>query len=252
MRKTVWQEVLDRIYPSGLYCICCGKITDDTRTYSLCNECMSAVKWAVGRTCAKCGKPLSPNDPREICFNCTEHRHEFDRGFTCAEYGAHERSIVYSLKYDDRLDIAALIAEMMTDRMKAEFGADGLAARYDLLVPVPASRRRREIRGYNQAELISMHFSENTGVPFRGEILQRTRETIAMKGLTPDERRLNIRGSFELKKGALSTVRGARCLIVDDIYTTGATIDETARVLKASGAVSADFLSFANGADVVK
>lgn len=252
MRKTVWQEVLDRIYPSGLYCICCGKITDDTRTYSLCNDCMGAVKWAVGRTCSKCGKPLSPNDPREICFNCTEHRHEFDRGYTCAEYGSHERSIVYSLKYDDRPDIAARIAEMMADRMNAEFGENGLASRYDLLVPVPVSRRRKGTRGYNQAELICMRFSEITGVPFRGEMLKRTRETTAMKGLTPDERRLNIRGSFELRPGAARFVRNAKCLIVDDIYTTGATIDETARVLKASGALSADFLSFANGADVVK
>lgn len=252
MRKTVWQEVLDRIYPSGLYCICCGKITDETRTYSLCNDCMDAVKWALGRTCSKCGKPLSPNDSREICFNCSEHRHEFDRGFTCAEYGSHERSIVYSLKYDDRPDIAVHIAAMMADRMRAEFGTDGLVARYDLLVPVPVSRHRKKVRGYNQAELISRNFSESTGVPFRGEILQRTRETVAMKGLTPDERRVNIIDSFELKKAALANVRGARCLIVDDIYTTGATIDETARVLKASGALSADFLSFANGADVVK
>lgn len=252
MHKTVWQEVLDRIYPSGLYCICCGKIIDDTRRYSLCNECMSAVKWAVGRTCSKCGKPLSPNDPREICFNCTEHRHDFDRGFTCAEYGAHERSIVYSLKYDDRPDIASRIAEMMADRMNAEFGVNSLASRYDLLVPVPVSTRRKGIRGYNQAKLISMHFSENTGVPFKGEILKRTRDTIAMKSLTPDERRLNIRGSFELKPAAIRIVKDAKCLIVDDIYTTGATIDETARVLKDSGALTADFLSFANGADVVK
>lgn len=252
MKNRIWNEILERIYPSDLYCICCSKIIDGSRTYRLCDDCMESMKWATGRLCDKCGKPLSVNDPCETCFNCREHLHSFDRGYTCCEYGTNERSIVYSMKYDDRSDIAGTIADMMADRMLALYEPEELAGKYDLLVPVPVSDKRKGQRGYNQAALIAAHFSENTGIEYRGEILQRMRETKAMKGLAPDERKANIRGSFAVRKKALDSISGAECLVVDDIYTTGATIDEIASVLKAHGASTVDFLSFANGADVVK
>lgn len=252
MKNRIWEGLLDRLYPSGLYCISCRKIIDQSRGYGLCNECMDNIKWSTGRLCDKCGKPLSVNNPGYRCFNCREHAHEFDHGYTCTEYGANERSIVFAMKYDDRPDMARYIGRMMADRMLAEFGPDELAARYDLLVPVPVSDRRRNDRGYNQAELLAKFYAEETGTDFNGEILCRIRETGKMKGLSPAERRENVRGCFAVREGMEKLIEGASCLVIDDIYTTGATIDEIAVILKASGAQRVDFLSFANGADVVK
>ena len=78
------KTVLDSIYPPALYCICCGKIIDETRPYRLCNDCMDSVKWADGRTCEVCGKPLGENNPGTVCYYCNSHTHRFTRGFTCA------------------------------------------------------------------------------------------------------------------------------------------------------------------------
>ena len=251
MISELWNELLECIYPSSLYCISCRKIIDDSRTYRLCNECMDNIKWATGRTCGICGKPLSANNPGDTCYHCKQHKHCFDRGYTCAEYGANERAIVFAMKYDNRPDIALTIGDIMADRMLNLYEPDELAGLYDLLVPVPVSKERRKLRGYNQAALIAEQLSKRTGLSYEGEILERINETAKMKGLTPDQRRENIRGCFAISR-AESILSGLSCLIIDDIYTTGATVDEVAAVLKQAGAARVDFLSFANGADMIK
>jgi ComF family protein len=253
---------LDLIYPPALYCVCCGKIIDETRCYRLCNECMDGMKWIGERTCTRCGKRLSDINPGELCFSCRENPHNFDRGFTCAEYGTHERALVFALKYDDRPDIADTIGEIMADRMLSEFTADELAGRYDLVLPVPVHPRKLRIRGYNQAALIAARFAGLTGLRTEDDVITRTKETHVMKSLSPDQRRENIRGAFAIRNHRRHEIEGRNILLIDDIYTTGATVDEIASLLKEpwedmegnirSGAASVDVLTFAAGADVIK
>ena len=250
--RSIGTEVLDLIYPSDIYCISCGKIIDNSRTYRLCDDCMKCVKWAIGRTCDKCGKPLSDNNPMTTCFNCREHQHNFDKGYTCAEYGTHERAMVFALKYDARTDIAGTIGEMMYDRMLVDFESAELRSRYDIICPIPVHIERRRKRGYNQAALIAEDFAKRSGVTYSGELLNRVHQTSAMKSMTPGERVENIRNAFEVRKACLGKIEGARILIIDDIYTTGSTVDEAASLLKQNGAKETDFLSFASGADVFK
>ncbi len=258
-------RILDLIYPPALYCICCGKIIDDTRTYSLCNDCMEAVKWIDGRTCRKCGKQLSTNNPQDVCFGCMEHEHFFDRGYTCTEYGAHERNIIFSLKYDGRTDIAPIIGEILFDRMIAEYDMDKLAEAYDAVISVPIHKSKLKIRGFNQAELIAREFSSRAGLPYDDSILERVKETHIMRALGPDERKANIQGAFrvhetrntEAKDGKNENeyndrIAGKSFLVVDDIYTTGATIDEISFILKAAGAARVDFITLSSGADMLK
>ena len=268
--RTIGNAALDLLYPPDLYCICCGKIIDSARTYRLCNDCMDGIKWISSRTCAKCGKRLADIDPGGVCFNCREHPHFFDRGYTCTEYGTHERALVFALKYDGRTDIAGTIGEIMYDRMTAEFDAEEIAERYDLVLPVPVHRHKRRIRGYNQAALIAESFTARICNAIRNNnissdskrlqdalrcddsILVRTRETHMMRSLGPDARRENIRGAFGIREGRQSDIAGKKILLIDDIYTTGATVDEISSVLKAAGAFCVDILTFAAGADMVK
>lgn len=249
---TAGSAALDLIYPPSLYCICCGKIIDDSRPYRLCNDCMAGIKWIDARTCSKCGKQLSGSDPLETCFSCRERAHAFDRGYTCTEYGTHERAIVFSLKYDGRSDIAPTVGEIMADRMLAEFGPEELKSMYDMAIPVPVHPRRKSIRGYNQAALIAREFGKRTGIRAEEDLLIRVRETHRMKSLGPDQRRENIRGAFAVRRGREEELADKRVLIIDDIYTTGATVDEIAEVLDNAGTAGVDFLSFSSGADVVK
>ena len=244
--------VLDLIYPPALYCVCCGKIIDETRTYRLCNDCMDNLKWIDGRTCVKCGRQLGTANPGSVCFNCREHPHSFDRGFTCTEYGTHERAMVFAMKYDGRPDISVVIGEILADRMLAEFGEDELHGMYDMILPVPVHKTKKSLRGYNQAALIAEEFSRRAGFTADDDVLIRTRETHIMRSLGPEQRRENIRGAFGIRPRRMPEIAGKNILLIDDIYTTGATIDELAVVLRDAGAARVDFLAFASGADMVK
>ena len=214
-------EVLDLVYPPGLYCISCGKITDDSRTYRLCNDCMRAMNWITGRYCEKCGRPLDPNDPGEMCFRCSVREasgspQSFDKGHACAGYGA---------------------------------GA--LARMYDIVMPVPTHREKKAKRGYNHADLMAKGFSKRAGLRYDPDAIIRLRATVPMKGLGPEERMANIHGAFDIRARKLPLIEGSRILLIDDIFTTGATIDEISRILKDAGASRVDFLAFAAAGDMV-
>lgn len=248
--------MLDLVYPPGLYCISCGKITDDSRTYRLCNDCMAAVNWITERHCGKCGRPLSPNDPGEICFRCTvressESPQNFDKGHACAGYGAVEQSVIFALKYGSRPDIGDTLGEILYDRMASEYGGDVLAGLYDVVTPVPTHRDKQAVRGYNHADLIGRGFAKRAGICYVPDAVIRTRPTLPMKGLGPEARAANIRGAFDMQARRLPLAAGSRILLIDDIFTTGATIDEIARILKDAGASRVDFLAFAAAGDMI-
>lgn len=250
-----WNELLDLVYPPSLYCISCGRIIDSSRTYSLCNDCMASVSWAAGRCCIKCGRPLSDNDPGDLCFGCagrekTGRPFAFDKGHACAGYGAAAQSVIFALKYGGRSDIGDVLGEILYDRMTAEYG-DGLSEIYDFVVPVPIHRDRKERRGYNHTDLMADRFCALAGMRCENSVLIRTKPTTPMKGLTPGQRASNIRGVFEVRRHRLDDVCGASVLLVDDIFTTGATVDEAARTLKECGALRVDFISFAAAGDMV-
>ncbi len=250
--KKQFEGLLDLMYPVDLYCICCGKIIDASRTYRLCNDCMDSVKWVSGRTCITCGKRLGNNNPSDICFSCKEHEHNFRRGFTCTEYGAHERAIIFALKYDGRTDIADTIGEIMYDRIVSEYDPECFANEYDAILPVPVYSQKQAVRGFNQAGLIAEAFSSRIGLTVDSSLLIRVKETHIMRSLGPDERRENIRGAFDIRPNRVETIKKKSFLLVDDIYTTGATVDEICKCLLENGAIYVDVLTFAAGADVVK
>lgn len=245
--REIGSKFLDLAYPNSLYCICCKKIIDDSRAYRLCDTCIGEIKWANRRVCRHCGKPLSDMNPGEICFNCKENAHEFERGFTVCEYSEHARSIVFALKYGGRTDIASDIAMMMHDKMMME--KENVS--YDVIIPVPMYKRKRLKRGFNQAALIAREFAKHENIKCEEYHLRRVRDSVPMRGLTPLERQSNIYGSFELTDYA-KNLENKKVLIIDDIYTTGATLDEMAKLLRKVRVSSVDILTFAAGADVIK
>lgn len=251
-------KLIDLAFPPGLYCISCGKIIDETRTYRLCNECMASMNWVTERHCAKCGRPLSENDPGRICFRCSVREASgmpqvFDRGYACAGYGAVEQAVIFALKYGGRIDIGVTLGEVLHDRMSAEYEADELAGMYDMVMPVPThrSRDRKCRRGYNHAEIISGSFAARAGLHHEADAVSRLRPTLPMKGLGPEERAANVRGAFGIRKEKLPLIPGARVLLIDDIFTTGATVEEISRILKDAGASRVDFLAFAAAGDMI-
>jgi ComF family protein len=158
----------------------------------------------------------------------------------------------------------------MYDRMVAEYGkgsaagdSQPLAGMYDLVIPVPIYKKKKSRRGFNQADLIAGSFAKRAHLRYDPEIVIRIKNTVPMKGLSPEERRANISGAFAIRERKLPQLEGKRVLLVDDIFTTGSTLDELAALLKdprrqlnrrgelRKGVSRVDFLAFAATADII-
>lgn len=238
------ENVLEAVFPSGIYCISCGCMIDRSRDYALCDNCLQNFHWVGENTCDKCGKILQENYRHDLCYDCMEHERNFDKGFTCVQYGLLERGVIMDYKYKGKSYIGKKLGDIMYDRMEAE------DSEVDLVVPVPMFSRSQNKRGYNQAQVMAGQFAARRNVPCASELLVRTRKTAPMKGLGALERYENLKNAFAVSEKNHYTIAGKRILLVDDIFTTGSTLDECSRVLKAAGAEKVYVLTFACGVNI--
>ena len=237
--------LLELLFPSSIYCISCKSIIDSSRVYSLCDKCMSLFHWANGKTCAKCGKILQEQYVHDICTDCRESGHCFEKGYTCVQYGLHERELLLAFKYGGKAFIGEKIAQIMADRLESE------DLEIDLIVPVPMHKSKQKKRGYNQAGIIAKELAKKLSVPYSDKLLLRQGNTLAMSGLSPFERRMNMEKAFSVPEYAVRKTAGKRILLVDDIYTTGSTASACTQTLMDKGAREVRVITFAAGANLL-
>lgn len=163
----------------------------------------------------------------------------FDRARAAVAFEGIARQLVHGLKFHDRTELAPWMARWML-RVGAE-----LAREADFVVPVPLHRRRLIVRRFNQSAELARPFAALCGVNFEAAALERSRMTRQQVGLGASEREANVRGAFRVPEKAAQLVRGKRVLLIDDVYTTGATVSSAARALLRSGAGAVDVLTFA-------
>lgn len=245
--RTLLTEVDEAVFPSSIYCVCCGALIDRTRTYSLCDTCMDRFHWITGRTCEKCGKAMPETSRGRFCYDCMQQEHFFRKGFSCLTYGLYERQLMMDLKYAGKGYLARIFGDVMYDRMEWE------ELDPDLIVPVPVSEGRLRKRGYNQSLIMARRLaqrwrSEREHAPaLWPRMLRRTRETRMLRSLNPTERRMALKGAFDVPPGLKQRLEGRSVLLVDDIYTTGATADACSRALLEGGASEVYLLTLASG-----
>ena len=212
----------------------------------MCDTCNRLFHWANGKTCEKCGKIVQDNYMHDICIDCREVEHCFEKGYTCVQYGLNERELLLSFKYGGQTFIGEKIAQVMADRLAIE------QLEIDLIVPVPMHKSKQKKRGYNQAEIIASSLSKKLSLPYSGKLLVRMENTLAMSGLSAFERRVNIENVFSMTNRAAQKIDGKRILLVDDIYTTGSTASACSRMLMEKGAREVRVITFAAGANRLK
>lgn len=207
--RRVDRFLLDLIYPPSYRCLCCREDLPEGEYGPLCGTCVRALA-ALAR-------------------EEDENRREPPEGLafvSCAyPYRGEAKKLVYELKYYGRRRAAAPLAQAMSSLPAGE---------EDLIVPVPTTRRRRRARGYNQAELLAKELSRIYGMKMNAKALVRRDDHDSQTKLSYEERQRNVAGCMT----AATAVRGHRVLLVDDVYTTGATALEAARALKEAGCVS--------------
>ena len=206
----------------------------------LCAPCWREVHFIRPPLCDVLGIPL-PFDTGErmISAAATAHPPAYDRARAVAHYSGAMRTLIHQFKYADRHDARALFG-----RWLAEVGRD-LIAGVDVVVPVPLNRWRLLSRRFNQAAILAQEMSRQTGLAVQLHLLQRSRSTGTQVGLTRDQRRRNLAGAFSVPRRRRASLEGRNVLLIDDVITTGATVEACARALKRAGAARVDVLALA-------
>ncbi len=217
-------------------CMACGADVSDPR--GLCAGCWGELRLAGGAQCLRCARPM----PEEYggdgrCEACDGLPLDWRHARTATFYDGTARALVLALKHGDRTDIAPPMAAWM-----ARAGRDVLA-RADLVIPVPLHWTRRVRRRLNQSAELSRRIARQAGVAHGPGLLIRTRATPTQNGRDYAERRHNVAGAFACPRPA--RLAGRRIVLVDDVMTTGATLNACTRALRGAGAASVDTLVFA-------
>lgn len=226
----LWPEVCpfcERVYKEGI----CPKCEIELRKLQIKEP-----------KCMKCGKPVRYQE-QEYCYDCAHNIHSYDRGFSIWLHKSLVKQSVYQFKYHNRRCYGPYYAEVMAGLYK-EIIQNMQIKHPDVIIPIPLHKKRRKMRGYNQTEIIADHLGKMIGVPEKKRWLLRKNYTDPQKILNRKARKKNLENAFEVSDAfrPVSTV-----LLIDDIYTTGSTIDSAAKRLKESGVQRVYFLTISIG-----
>lgn len=235
LARSAARSILDFALPPR--CPGCGAII--ATPHSFCLDCWSALDFLADPCCARCGLPFAfAQGDGAQCGACLADPPDYDRLRAAVGYGPIARTVALKLKYGGRPGVAETLAHFMARQLR-DLPQDAL------LVPVPLHRWRIWSRGYNQAALIASALARRTGCKADLGLLLRTRRTPSLRGLGRRERALAVRGAFAVARAKAATVAGRNVMVVDDVYTSGATANACARTLRQAGAASVNIICWA-------
>lgn len=229
------RKIVDFALP--LRCPGCGVITQGA--HSFCLQCWQSLTFLGDPSCARCGLPFEYDSGEGAeCGACLAEPPSFDRLRAAVAYGPVARKVALKLKYSGRPAVAETLAHFMQRHLAGEDAAA-------ILVPVPLHRWRIWKRGYNQSALIAQALERRSGLAADLDLLRRIKPTPPLKGMSRRERALAVRGAFAMRDGARALIDGRTLVLVDDVYTSGATANACARLLKRSGAGAVNIICWA-------
>jgi len=218
--RNIWADLLTLFFPAR--CVNCHQAG-----ILFCRECQRKVEFVLPPLCPLCGSPSSGD---QLCCQCQQAAPAIDGIRSVAFFEGPLRQAVHAFKYRGLRSLAAPLASLMVVYCRRH----PLPA--DVIVPVPLHRSRLRERGYNQATLLAQALGAEIGLPVRKDWLVRTRVTPPQVGLDVSERKMNVAGAFHCRDG--DAVAGCRGLLIDDVCTTGATLESCSLALRQAGARS--------------
>jgi ComF family protein len=219
-------------------CPACRDLVGDQG--GLCAPCWSKLAFITPPYCERLGIPFVYDPgPGILSMEAIADPPAYQRARAAVRFDETARTLVHAFKYGDRIDLAPTMARWM-----AQAGRE-LLAEADALVPVPLHWRRFWARRFNQAAELAKAISAISNVPVSHDVLKRVRATAQQVGLDQNERAVNVEGAFRVPAEQRPEVRGRRLVLVDDVLTSGATVDTCARALLRAGAVNVDVVVFA-------
>ena len=229
--KQIGQELLELIFPP--VCLVCERPGREV----ICASCREQFEFIAPPYCRRCGQPLPEGAKHNmVCGQCRQQLPRFDAARAVGLHTATLRKAVLRFKFQRRRLLAEPLAELLAACVQKEISdPEGLPwESLTGLVPVVLHRRRRSWRGFDQAVLLSRQLSELIAVPCLEQVLVRKKDTQPQIGLSPTQRRQNLQGAFKVTDAP--AVAGEVLLLIDDVYTTGSTMNAAASVLRKAGA----------------
>jgi ComF family protein len=235
-----------RALPTALFnlvfpddCRVCNKPLKNFSRIPVCPACLHAPKpFLAEHFCSDCGTPFlnsAPLDADGRCLLCRSGLSGYDAVYTYGEYEGVLRSLIHVFKYGGVMPLASRFGPLLSRSLPRE-------QQFDVIVAMPLHWRKKLLRGFNQSELLARSVSRRTGIPIVNA-LRRRKGTAPQAGLTRAQRRTNVAGAFEVRKRDL--VNGRHVLLIDDVFTTGATAGACSAVLKRAGAKRVSVLTLA-------
>ncbi|MBR1572214.1 MAG: ComF family protein [Lachnospiraceae bacterium] len=232
-------RVLESIYPRR--CPGCDRVISGNKTF--CEKCKDDIVYVGENFCMKCGKRMWEDNINEFCGDCRRRKRSFDEGRGVYVYRGPMKMAMYRFKYSNRRCYARTFAGETVRCLGKWRGLKDI----DGIIPVPMYRNKMKGRGYNQAEVIAEALGKMLRVPVYNDFVVRGRETAPQKNLDDEGRRHNLKNAFIIKQ---NSVKLNRILIIDDIFTTGSTMEEISRVCRKAGVSEIYCLCICTGQEV--
>lgn len=212
------------LYPRT--CPVCESIVAKKDGY-ICGKCRDKLQWIRNPRCKKCGKPLE-DAKQEYCKDCSRKHHYYEEGRAVWVYNKELRQSIYRFKYQNKREYGDYYVSCMLD----SYGVWLRHLKLDGVIPIPLHAKKRRARGFNQAQVLAEKLAEGLELPVYTQLVARQKNTRPQKELNDKERQENLKNAFKIVQ---NDVQLKRILLVDDIYTTGATMDTCAKLLKEHG-----------------
>ncbi len=232
-------SLLSIIFPCT--CRLCHKIVGDSAFGVVCEDCWNKIKAIEDPFCSVCGYPFVSKcvEPGALCGSCRHQLFAFDFARSYSSFSDPLKEIIHQFKYCGHLSLARPLGR----HLQAVYHSFPAALRSDVIIPVPLHKARERERGFNQAAELAKQLSGLTRIPFQPGWFVRTRPTEVQAGLSRRQRRMNLKGAFQVSRRAVLANRDI--LLLDDVFTTGATLNECATILKRSGCRRVNVLTIA-------
>ncbi len=235
--KDLLDDIISFVFPP--HCLLCGACTSGSANMYFCNRCLNALPIHKGPICYTCGISFTSQEGADhLCSSCLQRSHFYGKARALGPYKDLLKKAIQDFKYRNKTILAVALGRLLADA-----GAVVLdKAAYEFIVPIPLHPMRVRQRGFNQSLMLARQIGKLWDIPVGAEALVRNRWTRPQTVLPLAERHRNIKGAFSC---TISGLNGKNILLIDDVYTSGATVNECARILKKQGAREVDVLTLA-------
>lgn len=236
--QKILEAFLDFLFPAE--CTFCKNFLGEERILNFCKNCWGRVELIKDSVCCGCGRPLpsqnvSETAPDFTCENCRKGLYYFDKARAVGKYEGVLKEAIHQFKYEPtrvgrgKPGLGRHLAKFMIQYLPSDLNLNT----FDRIIPVPLHENRKRWRGFNQSEILGKFLGQHYQIPLDTHHLYRIKETQPQVELTGRERIKNVRGAFVVQRA--EDLEGKKVVLVDDVFTTGSTVNESSRMLKKAG-----------------